>query len=181
MYLLFGIISIPANSQDYSISLLPFNTDQYSEYAPVYYRGDIVFCSDRKNTMFIDYRDERRNLPATDIFVVEDVGRNEWGKPELLSKKFRSNFYEGPAAFNSRGSEIYFTRNTNVKKKIGNAIDKDNKLGIYISKYSRREDGWSTQTQFKYNNPDYNYAHPSLCVDERCLYFVSEMAGGYGG
>jgi len=181
MYILFGIISIPANSQDYSISLLPFSTDNYDEFAPVYYRGDIVFCSNRKNNLFIDYRDEKDNLPALDIYIVEDIGRNEWGKAELLSKVFKTNFYEGPATFSDRGSEIYFTRNIKHKKKIGNAIDRDNFLGIYYSKFSRRDDGWSTPTPFKYNSSDYNVAHPSLSEDGNYLYFVSDMDGGYGG
>ncbi|MCK5171280.1 MAG: hypothetical protein KAQ75_15490, partial [Bacteroidales bacterium] len=132
-YFLLGIISIPSNAQDYSISLLPFNTDTYDEFSPVYYKGDIVFCSNRKNTIFIDYTDEKENLPLLDIYLVEEVGRNTWGKVELFSKEFSSHFNEGPTAFNSRGSEIYFTRNNNTKKKIGNSIDRNNKLGIYYS------------------------------------------------
>ena len=43
-----------------------------------------------------------------------------------------------------------------ANKIIGSSIDRNNKLGIYYSKYSRRNDGWSTPTPFKYNNPDYN-------------------------
>ena len=181
LYILLGVIGIPANSQDYSVSLLPFSTNEYDEFAPVYYKGDIVFCSNRKNTMFIDYTDEKENLPALDIFLVEEVGRNDWGEPETFYEGFRTHFNEGPATFNSRGSEIYFTRNIHVKKRIGNSINKNNRLGIYFSKYSRRTGGWSTPTPFRYNNSDYNVAHPALSEDERYLFFVSDMDGGFGG
>ncbi len=181
LYVLLGVISTPASSQDYSVSLLPFSTNKYDEFAPVYFRGDIVFCSNRKNTMFIDYTDEKESLPALDIFIVEEVGRNEWGDPETFNEEFRTHLNEGPATFNSRGSEMYFTRNLNVKKRIGNFIDKNNRLGIYYSKYSRRTGGWSTPTPFRYNDSDYNVAHPSLSEDERYLFFVSDMDGGFGG
>ena len=180
-YVLLGVISIPSFAQDYSISLMPFSTDKYDEFSPVYYRGDIVFCSNRKSTILIDYTDEKDNLPPLNIYQVEEVERNVWGKAELFSKEFKSNANEGPATFNSSGSEIYFTRNNNIKKKIGNFIDKNNRLGIYYSKFNRRSNEWSQPTPFKYNNPDYNFAHPSLSEDENYLYFVSDMEGGYGG
>ncbi|HAF27618.1 MAG TPA: hypothetical protein DCG75_01085 [Bacteroidales bacterium] len=180
-YVLLGVIGIPSYAQDYSISLLPFSTDNYDEFSPAYYRGDIVFCSNQKSTIFIDYTDEKENLPPLNMYRVEEVERNVWGKAELFSKQFKSNANEGPATFNSTGSEIYFTRNNNNKKKIGNFIDKNNRLGIYYSKFNRRSNEWSEPTPFKYNNPAYNFAHPSLSEDENYLYFVSDMEGGYGG
>lgn len=181
VYLLFGFLSISMQAQDYSISLLPFCTKKYSEFAPVYYKGDIVFCSNRKNSIFINYTDEKKNLPLLDIYKVEEIGKNIWGKAEIFSKDLKTNFYEGPASFNSRGTEIYFTRNINVKKKIGNSISKTNMLGIYYSKYNRRNNIWSKPVPFIYNNPKFNYAHPSLSEDGNFLYFVSDMDGGYGG
>jgi len=53
-------------------------------------------------------------------------------------------------------------------------------LGIYYSKFSRRT-GWDVPQPFKYNNPEFNFAHPSLSEDGKTLYFVSDMDGGYGG
>ena len=181
LYLLFGLLSLNMLAQDYSISLLPFNTDKYNEFAPVYYKGDIVFCSNRKNTIFIDFTDEKKNLPLLDIYKVEETGKNSWGKVELFSKEFRSHFNEGPVTFNNRGSEIYFTRNIDVKKKIGNSISKINKLGIYYSKYNRRNASWSRPSPFIHNNKEFNFAHPALSEDGNFLYFVSDMDGGYGG
>jgi len=175
-----GIFVFPAIAQDYSMSLLPFNTEKYNEFSPVYYRGDIVFCSNRKNTIFIEYVDEKDELPLLDMFMVEETGRNTWSEPEPFLQEYRTPYNEGPATFNNRGSEIYFTRNNKIDKKIGNSIDRDNTLGIYYSKYSRLN-GWSEPTPFKYNDSEYNFGHPSLSEDENYLYFVSDMEGGYGG
>ncbi len=180
IFFAFYFLTSAVNAQDYTITLLPFSTEKYHEFAPVYYRGDIVFCSNRKNSLFIDYTDERENMPLLDLYLVEPTGRNEWGKAEIFDKSLTTYFYEGPASFNDRGSEVYFTRNNNVKKKIGNSIDRNNKLGIYYSKYSR-VNGWSEPEPFKYNNPEFNFAHPSLSEDGNSLYFVSDMEGGFGG
>ncbi|MFO7827884.1 MAG: PKD domain-containing protein [Bacteroidales bacterium] len=177
--LLIGL-TVQLKAQDYSISLLPFNTNKYDELSPVYHRGDVVFCSNRKNSLFVTFTDEREELPLFDLYKVEE-GRNSWGKAELFDKDFKSPFNVGPATFNGTGSEIYFTRNHKFEKKIGNSIDRNNKLGIYYSKFSRYRGGWSTPTPFKYNNPDYNVAHPTLSEDGQYLYFVSDMDGGYGG
>ncbi|NOQ24079.1 MAG: PKD domain-containing protein [Bacteroidales bacterium] len=181
MSFLIGIISIPLSAQDYTISILPFSSDKYDEFSPVYYKGDIVFCTNRKNSSLFDFTDEKKNLPLLDIYRVEEIGRNAWGKAELFSKKFRSHFNEGPATFNNRGSEIYFSRNIDIKKKIGKLIDRNNKLGIYYSRFNRRKEEWSNPTPFRYNNAEYNIAHPSLSEDGNSLYFVSDMDGGYGG
>ena len=180
LFILLGIISISSNGQDYTISMLPFNTETYDEISPIYYKGDIVFCSNRKNSVFVSYADEKKNLPLLDLYVIEE-SRDEWGKVETFEKSFVTHFNEGPATFNGRGSEIYFTRNINVKKKIGNSIDNDNNLGIYYSRFNRRRNGWSSPTPFKYNNKQFNFAHPSLSEDENYLYFVSDMDGGLGG
>jgi len=180
LFILLLGLSLPLKGQDYSISQLPFNTEKYHEFAPVYFRGEVVYCSNRKNTIFVTYHDEREDLPLFDIYRVEE-GRDEWGEPELFDKTFKSNFNVGPVTFNGTGSEIYFTQNIKAKKKIGNSIDRDNKLGIFYSKFSRYRGGWSQPTPFRYNSTEYSVAHPSLSEDEQFLYFVSDMEGGYGG
>ncbi|MBU8891448.1 MAG: PKD domain-containing protein [Bacteroidales bacterium] len=179
-FILSVIFSSTSQAQDYTISLLPFNTDKYDEISPIYFKGDIVFCSNRKSSIFISYSDEKENLPLFDIYSVEE-SNDSWEDPLIFSKSFKTNFNEGPATFNGRGSEIYFSRNINSKKKIGNSIDKENKLGIYYSKYSRRAGSWSEPTEFRYNDPEYNFAHPSMSEDDQSLFFVSDMEGGYGG
>jgi len=181
-FIILGFILNPLSAQqDYSISLLPFNTSDYDEYAPVFYKGNIVFCSNRKNSIFITYTDEKENKPSLDIFEVEEIGRNEWSEVKEFNKDFVTPYNEGPVTFNDRGTEMYFTRNNDIKKRIGNSIKKKNTLGIYFTKYNRRDDEWSEPAPFKYNSPEYNFAHPSLSEDGNYLYFASDMEGGYGG
>ncbi|MCG8410305.1 MAG: PKD domain-containing protein [Bacteroidales bacterium] len=178
-FVCFPLLGLQA--QDYSISLLPFNTDKYDEFSPIYYKGDIAFCSNRKSSIFLSFIDEKQKLPLLDIYKVEEFRKNRWGDVQLFHKDLKTPFNEGPATFNARGSEIYFTRNINASLKLKNSISRKNNLGIFYSKYQRRYKGWSNPVPFKYSDFNFNNAHPSLSEDGNSLFFVSDMPGGYGG
>jgi hypothetical protein len=169
-----------AMGQDYSIVQLPFNSRFNDEFSPVYYEDGLVFCSNRRGNIFIDYLDELSDKPLFNLYYVEQAGKTGWGKVELLPDQLNSSFNEGPATFNDRQNTIYFTRNNNIQKRFRNIIDRKNKLGIYYSKQSREGD-WSLPQSFQYNNAEYNVAHPSLSEDGNYLFFSSDMPGGYGG
>ncbi|MGE0089063.1 MAG: PKD domain-containing protein [Bacteroidales bacterium] len=171
---------ITTHGQDYSIVQLPFNSSYYDEFSPVYFEDGLVFCSNRKGEIFLNFTDDRSDKPLFNIFYVEQGGKTNWGKVTLLSKNLNTSFNEGPATFNDRQNAVYFSRNLNVNKRIGNIIDRKNYLGIYYSKRDR-EGNWSTPSAFQYNNPEYNLAHPTLSEDGSYLFFSSDMPGGFGG
>ena len=169
-----------ATGQDYSIVQLPFNSSYYDEFSPVYYEDGLVFCSNRKGGIFINYTDDRTDKPLFNLYYVDQIGKSDWGKVKVLSKTLKSSFNEGPATFNDRQNTIYYTRNINTKTRIGNIIDRKNKLGIYYSKQNK--DGeWGPPFAFQYNNEEYNVAHPTLSEDGKYLYFSSDMPDGFGG
>ncbi|OFX89928.1 MAG: hypothetical protein A2W99_08815 [Bacteroidetes bacterium GWF2_33_16] len=169
-----------AMGQDYSIVQLPFNSQYTDEFSPIFFEDGLVFCANKKANIFVNYTDELSEKPLFNLYYVEQTGKVGWGKVEPLPKQLNSSFNEGPATFNDRQNTIYFTRNNNVKKRLGNIIDRKNKLGIYYSKLSR-EGKWSNPQPFQYNNPEYNVAHPSLSEDGEYLYFSSDMPDGFGG
>jgi hypothetical protein len=164
-------------AQDFTIQLLPFNTRTYDEIAPVYYKNGVVFCSNRKNQVFVSYTTEKRGEFLFDLYEVEQIDRTTWGDAIPLDEKLNSPFHEGPATFNNRETEIYFTRNQEQKKK--QRRNQRNNLGIFQARISGG--GWDNITPFVYNNEAYNVAHPSLSSDGQELYFVSDMPGGQGG
>lgn len=172
-------ISSSALSQDYSISVLPFCSNYYDEFGPVYYKDGIAFSSNRKNKVLVTYTSERNNKPLFDLYQVEQLSRTDWGAPELLSKELRSNFHDGPATFNGRENRVYFTRNIEYRKKLGNSINRKNRLGIFYARYSGGE--FKNVRPFDYNSEDYNVTHPSLNAEGDVLFFASDMPGGYGG
>jgi len=178
--LLFFLVDFPLKSQDYSIIQMPFNSDFYDESSPAYYQDGLVFCSNRRNSFFIDYIDDIKNKPTFNLYYVEQSSKTDWGKIEEAAKILNSNFNEGPVTFNDRQNIIYFTRNINYKKKFGNSSERKNKLGIFYSKLSKAKE-WQEVQEFKYNNQEYNVAHPSLSEDGKYLFFSSDKPGGNGG
>ncbi|MBI4649538.1 MAG: hypothetical protein HY738_23790 [Bacteroidia bacterium] len=122
-FLVFGIGSVSfAQESYYELKLLPFNSNESDEFSPFYYDSSIVFCSNRKNNIFIDYK-TFDNKPLLDIYVVSRINDSVWGKPKIFSKELMTFFHDGPVCFNLPHNLIYFDRNNNVKTKFGNISD----------------------------------------------------------
>jgi len=176
LLLLLGFI-LDGVAQDFTIQLLPMSTKAYDEFAPVYYKNGVAFCSNRKNQVFVSYTTEKKGEFLFDLYYVEQIDRTTWGNPTPMGEKINSPFHEGPATFNNRETEVYFTRNQQDRKKARKG--EENPLGIFRARISG--DGWDNITPFIYNSDQYNLAHPALSSDGQTLYFVSDMPGGKGG
>ena len=58
---------------------------------------------------------------------------------------------------------------------------KNEKYGLKIVKATINNKGnWDDITFLPFNSNQYNCAHPAFSVDEKILYFSSDMPGGYG-
>lgn len=163
-----------AQEDSYRVELLPFNSRFYDDFAPVIMEDGILFCSNRKTIVFIDYKDTD-DTRLSNIFKVVKKDSLKWGAPKLLSKDLTSVFNEGPASYNKKAQTIYFTRNISSDKK--NRSD-DNNLGIFYAKQSG--DSWVNIREFPHNDTAYQVAHPSISEDGKMLFFSSDDPIGYG-
>ncbi|MBA7576639.1 hypothetical protein ES708_18480 [subsurface metagenome] len=173
---IFGF-ALPGQSQgNYKIELLPFNSGIFDDFAPVISEDGIIFCSNRKRKTLVNYT-TTENERLLDIYYVKQKDSFKWSRPTLMSDDISSIFHEGPACFNKEETVIYFTRNYSVDKKNRKA-DSQNNFGIFTA--SRSGEKWSVIKPFKYNDPDYNIAHPTISRDGNQLFFASNMPGGQG-
>jgi outer membrane protein OmpA-like peptidoglycan-associated protein len=104
--------------------------------------------------------------------------------PTIETKKFsktlNSKYHEGPCTFFHDYSKVIFTRNSQNKSGLlGNKNEGINRLKLYVAEYNDKE--WRNIKEFPYNSPDYSCGHPTLTIDDKIMYFVSDMPGGYGG
>jgi len=177
-YVLLGFLLLLADfalAQDlYRVKLLPFNSRIYNDFAPVVFEDGLIFCSDRKSNVLVDYKTPD-NSRLLNMFMVERKDSLKWGSPKILSKELSSVFNEGPSAYNEETKTLFFTRNLSTDKK---TKSKDNNYGIFYSRYNGSK--WVNIRAFKHNDPSYKVAHPSLSQDGKTLYFSSDMPGGYG-
>lgn len=101
---------------------------------------------------------------------------------QKFSKTLNSKYHEGPCTFFHDGSKIVFTRNS---QNTGGGIfgQKKNagitRLKLYMAYYEENE--WRKVKELPFNSNDYSCGHPTITIDDKILYFVSDMPGGYGG
>lgn len=145
------------------------------DFAPAYANEDytnIYFTSTRPG-----FHGEKIN-PVTgqifsDIFETTLDKKGEWSKPEPLNDTINSTNDDGTPSITDNFNTMYFTR-----CKIVRGI----KLGCQIYK-ARRDAGedWLNYEIVQIANDSITVGHPSLSKDGLTMYFVSNMAGGFGG
>lgn len=172
--MLVGLLFTSAAQVAYEIKKLPFNTQDYNEFAAVPYSGGIVFCSDRKENLLVTYSDQDNNT-LTDIFFTS-YRKRSWTPVQHFSSSISTILNEGPASFTPAGDKIYFTRNIDVAKQ---RAAKKNPLGIFSAELIDGE--WKNIASFSYNSNEYATGHPCISPSGQQLYFISDMPGGYGG
>jgi outer membrane protein OmpA-like peptidoglycan-associated protein/tetratricopeptide (TPR) repeat protein len=102
-------------------------------------------------------------------------------EPEIeeFSKSINSKYHEGPVTFFKDYKKLIFTRNNYNKGKAKKSEKGINMLKLYIA--TKKGNKWGDIKELPFNSNEYSTGHPALSPDNRKLYFVSDMGGGYGG
>jgi hypothetical protein len=161
----------------YEARRLSFNTPA-RELAPAFYKNGLVFCSDRKNDVFLSYTDLNNNY-LTNLYRVEQKKPGKFDHPQILSQELTTHLFEGPSCFSKDGKSIYFTRTIDVSISLRNRQREDTTFGIFIAEQVNGE--WTNITPFRFNRPDYNTGYPFLSDDGTQLFFCSDSKDGLGG
>ncbi|MGQ7947505.1 OmpA family protein [Flavobacterium sp. WC2509] len=170
---------IKANSGRYKIKDAGINT-KYSDYGSSFYNNDkLVFTSSRdtgslgqrKHTWTDQYFTNlyETNLTADSLTPVKAV---------KFARGVKSRFHEASAVFSKDGKTMYFTRNDYLEGKKGKNEDKITLLKIYKASFINND--WTNVMELPFDSNNYKTGHPSLSPDEKTLYFVSDMPGGFG-
>ncbi|AEI49379.1 OmpA family protein [Runella slithyformis] len=96
-----------------------------------------------------------------------------------MGKSINSKYHEGPVAFFKDGKKILFTRNNYLNGKYKTGKDGINKLKLYSAENANGN--WRDLKELPFNSDEYSVGHPALSKDDKLLYFVSDMPGGFGG
>ncbi|KAB1153503.1 OmpA family protein [Tenacibaculum aiptasiae] len=99
-------------------------------------------------------------------------------RPRLIDVPISSDYHESTPVFTNDGKTIYFTRNNVSGKKVGR--DKKNTSNLKIYKANFINGFWMNVRELPFNGDEYSVGHPALSPDEKTLYFVSNMPGGFG-
>jgi outer membrane protein OmpA-like peptidoglycan-associated protein len=160
-----------AQQSPYNITKTTFSTDSFDEFAPVFYRNGLVFCSDRGQAV------NSQGQAVVKMFYADTAAANKKMKP--FSKDLKSKLNDGPATFNRAGDTIYFSRNLVVEGNFKLLSTFRNKLGLFYAVSD--EKGWGRIRELRFNTEWFNITMPCLSHDGKRLYFASDKPDGIGG
>ncbi|MDX6191678.1 OmpA family protein [Flavobacterium sp. Fl-318] len=168
---------IKLNSGRFEIADAGINSTS-SDYGSAFLNDKLVFASARDTGVVARKRFKWTNRAFTNLYTATLNSDGTLGEPERFTKKINSKFNESTPVFSKDGTTMYFTRNNFLKGKRGRDDKKNTLLKLYKANLVKEE--WTNLTELPFNSDQYSVAHPALSVDEKTLYFASDMPGTLG-
>ena len=171
------LAEIKKNSGRFTIENAGINSE-YSDYGTSIYKNQLVFTSARDTGGVFKKTHSWTNQSFTNLYsaTISDNGNLE--TPEKFSKSTNSKYHEATPVFTKDGNTMYFTRNNFLNGKKG--CDSEKTILLKLYKATKKGDKWSNVIELPFSSNDYSVAHPTLSLDEKTLYFVSDMPGTKG-
>ncbi|MFC7443678.1 MULTISPECIES: OmpA family protein [Mesoflavibacter] len=171
------LAEIEEQSGRFDLSNIGFNS-KLSDFAPAFYKGELIFASNRTNGRVPKRIHDWNEQPFLDIYKVSNAEEDKGKGPQKLDKSINTKFHESTAAFTKDGMTMYFTRNNYTNKDYKEDSEGTNRLKLYRAKKTE-ENTWEVE-ELPFNSDEYSVAHPALSNDGKTLYFASDMPGGKG-
>lgn len=149
-----------------------------SVFGCVSYKDGMV-CTAEKEVKLNSKKNPWTGKSYLDLYFTQKDKDGKWLSPQLLKGQINGQYHEGPASFTKEEDVVYFTRSNYFKGKVGKSSKGVNNLKIFRAELINGK--WSNLQEMPFCSDEYSVGHPSLAPDERTLYFVSDMPGGYGG
>ncbi|WET01805.1 OmpA family protein [Flavobacterium sp. YJ01] len=168
---------IKMNSGRFEISPANVNSEN-SDFGSAFLNNSLVFSSAReiKNKEGKTFKWNNKNF--TNLYIATIKPNGDTNNAVLLNKEINSKFNESTPVFTKDGKTMYFTRNNYLDGKRGK--DDKNITLLKLYKAILVDGNWSNITELPFNSDQYSTAHPALSLDEKKLYFASDMPGTLG-
>jgi peptidoglycan-associated lipoprotein len=160
------------NPEAYKVDELKDINSKESDFSPAYGRDDfgLIYFTSSRDDAAGNKTHGATGQSYTDIFESRIDKKSKWSTPVPV-EVINSEFEEGTPSFSSDYKELYFTRCEAGKRE---------KKGCIIMYSKKTGDKWSDPKNIGILPDSVVAAHPSLSSDGSTLYFVSDIAGGFG-
>jgi peptidoglycan-associated lipoprotein len=160
------------NPEAYKVEELKELNSKESDFSPAYGRDDfgLIYFTSSRDDAAGNKTHGATGQSFTDIFESRIDKKSKWSTPVPV-EVINSEFEEGTPSFSSDYNELYFTRCEAGKRE---------KKGCVIMYSKKTGDKWSDPKNIGILPDSVIAAHPSLSSDGSTLYFVSDIAGGFG-
>lgn len=163
-------------SSEYSVKKEDALNGRKSDFCPVVADDDgstLYFTSSRNNAQTGSKVSKITGQRNNDIFIVKKNQKGKWEAPTPLPIEINTIYDEGACCFSSDGRTMYYTLCRYVQGQ---------SLGAEIYKSNRSGGEWTMpQKLMLVKDSSITVAHPAISPDDKYLYFVSDMPGGFGG
>lgn len=160
------------NPESYQVEELKEINSRETDFGPAYGSDDfgiIYFTSSREDAAG-NKTHGATGQSFTDIFETRLDKKSKWSTPVPVDM-LNTESEEGTPSFSSDFKELYFTRCEAGKRE---------KKGCIIMFSQRTTSGWSEPENINILPDSVVAAHPAISPDGSVLYFVSDIAGGFG-
>lgn len=168
---------IEANSGRFTIENAGINSE-FSDYGSSFFMNQLIFASSRSTPGVSKRVFAWTNQAFTNLYSSAISKEESLSEPKLFSNSVNSKFHESTPVFTKDGKTMYFTRNNYLEGKRGKDTDRITLLKVYKATFDNGK--WVNITALPFNSDQYSVSHPALSVDEKTLYFASDMPGTLG-
>jgi peptidoglycan-associated lipoprotein len=160
------------NPEAYKVDDLKDINSKESDFSPAYGRDDfgLIYFTSARDDAAGNKTHGVTGQSYTDIFETRVDKKSKWSTPVPV-EVINSEFEEGTPSFSSDYKELYFTRCE---------VGKREKKGCIIMYSKKTGDTWSEPKNIGILSDSVVAAHPAISPDGSTLYFVSDIAGGFG-
>jgi len=160
------------NPEAYKVEELKEINSKESDFSPAYGRDDfgLIYFTSSRDDAAGNKTHGATGQSFTDIFESRIDKKSKWSTPVPVGV-INSDFEDGTPSFSSDFKELYFTRCEAGKRE---------KKGCVIMYTKKTGDIWSDPKNVGILPDSVVAAHPSISQDGSTLYFVSDIAGGFG-
>jgi peptidoglycan-associated lipoprotein len=160
------------NPEAYKVEDIKDINSKESDFSPAFGRDDfgLIYFTSSRDDAAGNKTHGATGQSYTDIFESRIDKKSKWSTPVPV-EVINSEFEEGTPSFSSDYKELYFTRCEAGKRE---------KKGCKIMFSKRTGDTWSDPKNTGILPDSVVAAHPALSPDGLTLYFVSDIADGFG-
>lgn len=160
------------NPEAYKVDELKDINSKESDFSPAYGRDDfgLIYFTSSRDDAAGNKTHGATGQSYTDIFESRIDKKSKWSTPVPVGV-INSEFEEGTPSFSSDYKELYFTRCEAGKRE---------KKGCIIMYSKKTGDSWSDPKNTGILPDSLIAAHPAISPEGSVLYFVSDIAGGFG-
>ena len=169
--------SIADGARAFEIDKVTVNS-KFSDFGASFYMGKIVFASNLKNSEGAKSQ-SWNGLPFLDLYEADMDELGNLSNVTELNGEVNTKYNESSTAFTKDGKTLFFTRNNYFDGKKGRDKDKTIRLKLYKATKSG-DTFWGNIEELSFNGEEFSVAHPTLSIDEKRLYFASDMEGTLG-